>query len=283
MNNIITKRDRKNNLTFFRLAIVILVSLFFTTVYGQTHSHDGSSHIHSDLAKQSANPIASLITLPLQFNFNQGLGEFDRSQFILNIEPVLPVELSSSVTMINRIIIPIINQPDVSSESGSTFGIGNTNYTAFFTPAHPGSIIWGIGPSFTIPSISSTDLGGTDFGVGASVVVLGMPGEWVLGFLANNIWSYLDSNLNSFLFQYFITFLFKGGWYINTTPTLTANWNAEEGERWTIPFGMGGGKVTHIGKQHIKFMVGAYYYTSKPTNGPEWLLQLQLFLLFPKG
>ena len=85
------------------------------------------------------------------------------------------------------------------------------------------------------------------------------------------------------MLQYFITLNFKEGWYINTTPTLTANWNAEEGEQWTIPFGMGGGKVTHIGKQHIKFMAGAYYYAAKPTNGPEWLLQLQLFLLFPKG
>ena len=276
-------RTTYNSFLRVLLLIPIIFGLATFTVNGQTHTHDGSTHTHQDLAKQSANPIGNLISLPLQFNFNQGLGEFDRSQFVLNIEPVLPIELNSSVTMINRIIIPIINQPDVSSDSGSTFGIGNTNYTAFFTPAHPGAIIWGLGPTFTIPTISSTDLGGTDFGIGPSLVVLGMPGHFVLGFLVSNTWSYLTSDIDMFMFQYFITLNFKGGWYINTTPVMTANWNADEGEQWTIPVGAGGGLVTHIGSQHIKFQLQAYSYVAKPTNGPDWLMQFTVMLLFPKG
>jgi hypothetical protein len=184
--------------------------------------------------------------------------------------------------MINRVIIPIINQPDVTSNSGTTSGIGNTNYTAFFTPSKPGPVIWGIGPSLNIPTISSTKLGGREFGIGASFVALGMPGKWVLGLLASNVWSYLNSNLNSFFGQYFIVLNFKGGWFVNSAPTITANWNAESGEQWTIPFGLGGGKVSHIGKQPVKFVLGGYYYAAKPTNGPEWLIQFQFFLLFPR-
>jgi hypothetical protein len=201
---------------------------------------------------------------------------------VLNIQPVLPISINDDVNMINRIIIPLINQPDVSSESGGTFGIGNTNYTAFFTPAKPGALIWGIGPSFNLPTISSTRLGGNEFGVGASFVALVMPGKWAFGLLANNIWSYLNPNLNTFFSQYFIVLNFEKGWFINSAPTLTANWNADDGEQWTIPFGIGGGKVTHIGKQPIKFQAGGYYYAVKPEGGPEWLLQLMVVLLFPK-
>lgn len=265
--------------SFSKLIFLILVGLSFSFSTVKAQGDDKAQ----DLAKQSANPVASLITVPFQFNFNQGLGEFDRSQFVLNIQPVLPISVTEDINMINRVIIPIISQPDLTSESGSTFGIGNTNYTAFFTPAKPGSVIWGIGPSFNLPTISSTKLGGSEFGIGASFVTLTMPGKWVLGLLASNVWSYVNSNLNTFFGQYFIVYNFNGGWFLNSAPSISANWNAESGEQWTIPFGLGGGKVTRIGKQPVKFNLGGYYYAVAPTNGPEWLIQFQFFLLFPKS
>lgn len=233
------------------------------------------------LAKKTANPIAAMISLPIQFNFNFGLGEYDRFQSVTNLMPVIPFRLSDKINVVNRIIIPFMYQPDVTSESGGTFGLGNVNYSAFFTPAKLNKIIWGIGPAMNIPTLTNTALGSSEFGIGPSLVVLTMPGNWAIGLTANNVWSYENNNLNQLFAQVFVVYTFPSAWFVQTMPTITANWNAPKGEVWSIPLGANVGKVVIAGKQPIKLIGGGGYFVEAPTNGPTWQLFFQAVFLFP--
>ena len=259
------------------LTVIVVVLLLLSTVMVQAQDDA------AELAKKTANPIASVISLPIQFNFNFGLGEFDRTQTLVNIMPVLPFALNDNINVINRVIIPVINQPDITQETGGTFGVGNINYSAFFTPAKAGKIIWGIGPAFSIPTRSSNMLGSTEFGVGPTFIALMMPGNWAFGFTANNVFSYENGTLNSLWSQIFIVYTFKSAWFVQMMPTITANWNAPEGEQWSIPLGANVGKLVMLGKQPVKFIAGGSYYVQKPTAGPDWMAFFQVVFLFPKG
>ena len=118
-----------------------------------------------------------------------------------------------------------------------------------------------------------------------SLVVLKMPGKWVIGSLFSNVWSFAgsgDQDINIFTWQYFINYNLEDGWYLTSAPIITANWEASSGEKWTVPFGAGFGKVFRIGKQPINGSAHVYYNVEKPTYGADWTLRLQLQFLFPK-
>jgi hypothetical protein len=223
----------------------------------------------ADLAKAAANPIANMISLPFQFNFNMNVGQYQRYQGVMNFEPVLPFKLSKTWNVVTRTIIPIINQPV--GENDRTFGIGNTNFNAFFVPKPLGIFTYGFGLSMNIPTASAPELGGDAFGLGPTIVFLFMPGHWVVGATAAQVWGYKSPDgsdaLNSFFGQYFITYNIKNGWYVNTTPTISANFNADEGEQWTVPVGAGFGKVQHFKKVPIKFQLQYYYNVAQPDSG----------------
>jgi hypothetical protein len=118
------------------------------------------------------------------------------------------------------------------------------------------------------------------------VVALTIRGPWVIGALASNLWSYAGDDdresVNQFLMQYFINYNLPEGWYISSAPIITANWKADSGNKWTVPFGGGIGKIFRIGKQPMNAQVQAFYNAVKPDNGPDWTLRLQLQFLFPK-
>jgi hypothetical protein len=239
-------------------------------------------HSAENLAKITTNPIANMISLPFQFNFNFGMGDYNRYGTVLNLQPVIPFRLNDKWNVVNRIILPVMQKPDNSPE-GSTYGIGDINMSMFFTPSHPGKLIWGIGPAFHIPTSSAPELGGDAFGFGPSIIIMLMTGNhWAFGLNANQTWSYKSSDLSSFFGQYMIIYNIKKGWFVNTMPTITADFTAAEGEQWTVPVGGGGGKVHKFGHQPIKFQLEAFYYVVKPTEGAEWTLQATVFLLFPK-
>lgn len=114
-----------------------------------------------------------------------------------------------------------------------------------------------------------------------------MPGKWVLGVLAQNVWSFAGdedaADVNIFLFQYFVNYNFDRGWYLSSTPVITANWEADSENRWTIPFGGGIGRMVKFGMLPVDFKLAAYYNIEKPKFGPDWNLQFTVKLLFPKG
>ncbi len=238
-----------------------------------------------DLARAAQNPVASLISLPLQNNTNFNLGPLEGSQNILNVQPVWPVAVTEDWNLITRTILPVMSQPALAPGQERIAGLGDLNFTGFLSPSTPGRLIWGAGPSVLIPTATDDALGSDKWGLGPSVVLLAMPGKWVVGTLINNIWSVGgagENNINSLLWQYFINYNLTYGWYLTSAPILTANWEAESGNQWTVPFGGGVGKVFKVGKQAMNGQVSAYHNVEKPEFGPDWQLRVQLQFLFPK-
>jgi hypothetical protein len=271
------------NRTVYRIKYWLIVGLLFLAPLLMAQEKEAA-----DLAKKAQNPVGDLISLPFQNNTNFNLGpDKNRTQNVLNIQPVAPFNLSAQWNLITRTIAPVITQPDFAASSASTTtGLGDINFTAWLSPAQPGKLIWGAGPVILLPTATKDELGAKKWGVGPSVVVLTVTGNWVAGMLANNIWSIAgDSDredLNQFLFQYFINYNMPKGWYLVSAPIITANWKADSGNRWIVPFGGGLGKIFKIGKQPMNANIQAFYNAETPEFDPDWTLRFQLQFLFPK-
>lgn len=264
-----------------KVYVLSLTILIFTTCI--TYGQDASN---SDLAKQAQNPVANLISLPLQNNTNFSIGPDDETQNILNIQPVWPVSINDNWNLITRTILPVVSQPNIlTGGDGRINGLGDTTFTGFFSPKDSGKLIWGAGPVFLIPTATDDALGSDKWGAGASVVLLTMPGKWVVGSLFSNVWSFAgsgDQDVNLFTWQYFINYNLPNKWYLTSAPIITANWEADSDNTWTVPFGGGIGKIFNIGKQPMNGQISAYYNVEKPEFGPDWQLRVQLQFLFPK-
>ena len=207
---------------------------------------------NEDLAAAAQNPIADLISLPFQNNMNFDYGPDGDIQNVLNIQPVWPFNLGEDWNLITRTILPVVSQPHL-DDGGSTFGLGDTTFTAWFSPADSGGFVWGVGPVLLLPTATDDRPGTDQWGGGASVVALVMSGPWVAGGLVNNVWGFGGrdedrSDLNQFLVQPFVNYNLEGGWYLVTAPIITANWEASSDDRWTVPLGGGVGRVLRIAK-----------------------------------
>lgn len=264
-----------------KIGIKLLTALFFLVSCSVTFALEDAT----ELAKKAQNPVENMISVPLDSNFNVGFGPHDNFQYILNAKPVIPFTLNDSWNLISRTIIPMIHQPNPTH--GYLNGMGDINPTFFLSPHHPGTIIWGIGPTFVLPTATNTQLGQGKYSAGPSFVLLAMPNKWVLGFLIFNYWSIGGQSsrphVNTLNFQYFINYNLAHGWYLVTSPTLISDWTANSQNRWTIPFGAGVGHVFSIGHQPLNLSVQAYDNVKTPrVLGPHWTLEINLQLLFPE-
>ncbi|MCF6186141.1 MAG: hypothetical protein L3J49_01505 [Desulfobulbaceae bacterium] len=238
-----------------------------------------------ELAKAAQNPIANMISVPLQNNINTGIGPDDETQNILNIQPVYPIALGEDWNVITRTILPVISQPGVLTGDSRVNGLGDINFTAFFSPADSGSLIWGVGPAFIFPTATDEVLGPDRWSGGPAIVALAMPGKWVVGGLMSNVWSFAGSgekDVSFFTFQYFVNYNIADGWYLTSAPIITADWEADSGEQWTVPFGGGVGKIMKFGKLPVNGQLSAYYNMESPEYGADWQFRIQLQFLFPK-
>src|SRR5271154_538512 len=240
----------------------------------------------SDLQKAVQNPVASLISVPIQNNNNFGIGPNDRTQDVLNIQPVIPVRITPNWTLITRIIQPIVWQPYSSEPTGGQYGFGDMNPTFFLSPAKPGKVIWGAGPAFVIPTATDQILGQGKLSMGPSVVALIQPKKWTIGALVNNVWSVAGSGgrpaVNQMTLQYFVNYNLNKGYYISVSPILTANWRASRGNVWTVPFGGGIGRIMKLGFQPVNLSAAFYGNPIRPSGTSSWSMRLQIAFLFPK-
>lgn len=230
------------------MATVLLAGL---AASARAQAEEAAGESETDLAKQTQNPVADLISIPLQNNFNFGAGTDDDLIWILNVQPVVPFELSDDWNLITRTIIPVINQPALFPGSDSAFGMGDINPSFFFSPANSGKFIWGAGPSFTFPTATSSELGSGKYSLGPSAVGLYMDGPWVVGLLATHQWSYAgwgDRDVNLVLFQPFVNYNLPDGWYVTSVPIITGDFSADGGNHWTVPIGAGAGKLWRLGQ-----------------------------------
>ena len=235
----------------------------------------------SELAEEAANPVADLISFPLQLNNDFGLGPFDRTRNVLNVQPVIPLMGGRIIT---RTILPFVWLPDLAAESGTrTSGLADMQLTAFWVPESEG-VTWGVGPILEMPT-GGSDRGSKKWSAGPSVVVLTQPTPWTLGLLLNNVWSFAGDDdrpdVNRGLLQYFIVLQLGNGWYVNSAPIMTVNWEAESDDRWTVPFGAGGGKLFFLDRLPINAQIGAYVNAVKPDIGPDWQFRFQVQTFLP--
>lgn len=249
----------------------------------------GTSEGTEALQKATQNPVASLISVPVQNNNNFGVNPGYRNQDVLNIQPVIPISVSKDWNLLVRWIMPIVYQPIPNAPSTpetGVYGLGDMVPTFFLSPKNPGKLIWGAGPVFQLPTATSSYLGQGKLGIGPSVVVLTQPGDWTLGVLVNNVWSVAGSgsrpDVNQFLLQYLINYNLKKGWFITWQPTLTANWQAPSGSQWVVPFGGGVGRIMKLGFQPVSLTAQFYGNAVHPLGTPAWTMRLQIAFLFPK-
>ncbi|MBB3392655.1 hypothetical protein FHT82_005442 [Rhizobium sp. BK275] len=270
--------------------------------------HVSTACAQEDLREAAQNPIANMISLPFQNETNFGLGNTDNTQNVLNIQPVFPVRLNDDWNLIIRPILPVIYQePFLAGEElqeaervfgddigNSHFGLGDLTPEFFFSPSKPVelapdvSLVWGAGPVFQIPTATNNLLGTGKWSAGPGFVTFlsVKPLKITTGFLAINLWSFAGdddrSDVNALTFQPFLNYNLANGWYLTTSPVITANWEAAGDNRWTVPAGGGIGRIFEIGHQPVNAQVSAYYNIVKPDDtGPDWQLRAQLTFLFP--
>jgi hypothetical protein len=266
-------------MALFRSLICPLALLAAT---GSLYAQDSSA----DLAKKLSNPIASLISVPFQFNHDHGYGPLDGDKSALNIQPVVPISLNEDWNLISRTILPVVWQDDIAGPSGSQFGLGDTVQSFFLSPAKPteSGIVWGAGPVFLIPTATDDLLGGEKWGAGPTVVALKQDGPWTYGALANHIWSFSGNDdrndiSNTFL-QPFLSYTTPDAWTFGLNTESTYDWKAKE---WSVPINLTISKLVKIDDQPISLTAGVRYWAIAPDNGPEGLgVRLGLTFLFPK-
>jgi hypothetical protein len=281
--HLMTGRCTAGGLSGWGLALALVTGFGSSFAFAQ-EQHEAST---SDLAKAAQNPIADMISVPFQNNFNFHVGPHDQLQDILNIQPVIPITLDRDWNLITRWVTPVISQPPLTVTGDREFGLGDINPSFFFSPKQPThGIIWGIGPTFVFPTGTDKTLTQGKYSVGPTFVALTIQGPWVLGVLVNNVWSFAGRSnrapVNQMLLQPFVNYNLPGGWYLTSSPIITADWEASDGDRWTVPVGGGFGRVFKIDKQAINAQLAAYYNVARPSGAADWQLRAQVQLLFPK-
>lgn len=241
------------------------------------------------LAKAAQNPIADMISLPLQSNTNFDVGPLDKTQEILNIQPVYPVSLNAGWNLITRTIVPVISQPAFTAGQDREFGLGDVQLSAFLSPAQAsGGWVWGAGAIAQLDTATDETLGQDAWGLGPTAVALHLGRTWVYGALVNNVWSVAKNadrrGVNQLLVQPFINYNLPDtpGRYLTFSPVVTADWKADSGQRWVVPLGLGIGQILRFGKRPVNLQAAAYYNVERPDDAARWQLRLQVQFLFPK-
>jgi hypothetical protein len=240
-----------------------------------------------ELAKKLANPVASLISVPIQANYDKDLGSYkDGSVWRINIQPVIPMALNDDWNLISRTILPVISQSDIPSKGMGESGIGDIVQSLFFSPKNPTKrgIIWAMGPVFMLPTSSNEMLGTEKWGIGPTGVALKQVGPWTFGGLVNHIESFAGhddrADVSATFLQPFISYITKTKTTLGLNTESTYDW---ENEKWSVPLNFTVSQLLKIGPQIISVGGGARYWADSPDSGPKgWGARIQLVFLFPK-
>jgi hypothetical protein len=242
---------------------------------------------NADLAQELTNPIADLMTVPIQMNFDRDIGpDDDGTKITTNVQPVIPFDISEDWNLITRTIMPVIHQDDVFPGEGSQFGLGDINLSLFFSPKQPGAggLTWGVGPVFLLPTATDLLLGGEKWGAGPAAIGLVLRGPWTIGMLANHIWSFAGDDdrpdINNTFMQPFVAYTWPSAWTASLQTESSYNW---ETEQWSVPVNVALSKLVMFGRLPVSLQGGVGYWFESPGNGPEgFRFRLQANIVLPK-
>jgi len=247
---------------------------------------------NAELAKKLSNPVAAMISVPFQFNYDENIGPLDRGHRTgLNIQPVIPFAISSNWNMLSRTILPVVDQSNIAPGRGHQFGLGDITQSLFFTPKQPSSsgIVWGVGPAFLIPTATDDLLGSKKWGAGPTAIVLKQGAGWTYGFLLNHIWSFASVNgshdpthpgISSTFFQPFLSYTTPTAWTYGLNAESTYDWKHND---WVVPVNISAGKLTRIGKVPVSFTMGARYWAEHTDISQKgWGVRFVATLILPE-
>lgn len=241
----------------------------------------------TDLAKKLSNPVSSLISVPLQFNYDRDIGPHDGGdKLFANLQPVVPISVGTDWNMISRTILPLAYQDSILPGSGHQFGLGDTLQSFFFTPKEtgPSGVIWGVGPVLLVPTATDDLLGGKKWGGGPTGVVLKQSGPWTYGTLANHVWSFAGdsdrADISNTFVQPFLSYTTPDAWTYGINSESSYDWKSE---KWTVPINLTASRLTSFGNQPVSIGGGVRYWLSGPDAAPEGFgARFSVTFLFPK-
>ena len=240
-----------------------------------------------DLSKKLANPIASLISVPIDFDYDQDIGPVDNGKrYSFTGKPVIPITLNANWNLVTRTIIPLIHQKDIFPGAGDQTGLGDILPSFWFSPAKPtaSGIIWGVGPVMLLPTATDDLLGADTWAAGPTGIILTQKGSWTIGGLANHLWDFAGNenrvDINNTFLQPFLSYNTPTAWTFSLNMETTYNWL---NKAWTVPINFSVSKLTKLGKQPIQLKAGLRYWAESPANSPEgWAAKLGIVFIFPK-
>jgi len=245
----------------------------------------GAAEEAAELAKKLSNPVAALISVPFQNNFELGGGPNDDGfRYLLNFQPVIPVSLNTNWNLISRTIVPVISQKDMIGTSSQS-GLSDILQSCFVSPKEPGpgGWIWGAGPVFLLPTATDDLLGQEKFGLGPTVVVLKQEHGWTYGALVNHVWSVVGNDnrddVSSTFLQPFLAYTTKKQTTFTLNTESTYDW---EHSQWTVPINAMAAQLVKVGKMPMQFQIGGKYYAEGPSTAPQWGIRFAVIFLFPK-
>lgn len=228
----------------------------------------------ADLAQELVNPIADIVSVPFQFNFDDGIGPTDDgSRVTANFQPIIPISLGDRGMIVTRTIIPYIWQEDVIPGSSQN-GFGDVLFSAWYGPDPKSSLVWGFGPVLRIPTF--TDVSSDTWALGLGGVALNTSGPWTYGINVNHLWdieSDPETPVNATFLQPFVAVTSANAWTLSLQTETTYDW---ENEAWSVPINASLSKLVFFGPLPVSFQGGVGYWAESPENGPEgWRFRLQ--------
>jgi len=265
----------------WRMAAILGALLLALPFAARAQSQD------AELAQELTNPLADLVSVPIQMNFDRDIGPADKgTKVTTNVQPVVPFRLSQDWNLISRTIVPIVYQDEIRPGSGSQFGLGDINTTLFFSPVKPtaGGLIWGVGPVFLLPTGTDDLLSAKKWAAGPAGLVLTIRGPWTIGMLANQLWSFAGNDsrqdINSTFLQPFVAYTWPSAWTLAVQSESTYN---RETEQWSVPINVGLSKLVRLGRLPVSLQGNVGYWLDSPDSGPKGMrFRLQATFILPK-
>jgi hypothetical protein len=271
------------------VAIAIALALFNERpVFAQSAPPSAELQTASaqELAKKLVNPLTDLVSVPLQFNWINGIGPEKETRSLIYFQPVVPMSLNQDWNLIGRWVMPYLSQP---MAFGGSSGLSDIIAQAFFSPKTSGTFTWGVGPMLYLPATTDPTLGYGKWSGGPVVALMRQKGGMTFGLLVNNIWSFAGTgdieraDVNMGYFQPVIAHTSRNGVTVTFSTEALADWNAaDDSDRWAVPVNLAVSKLTRFANTPLSVQVGGGYYVAKPTDGPDWQLRTTFTLLFPR-